>query len=146
MSNKQPETPTWPETLWHAYLTGDHSNLGPMVHGIKSVFRRLPRDPRCRVCEAPFKGPGSFVASLLGFGAGHSSLNPSLCVRCENIVKEHEVGHEDLTHLYSCLGRTLELNSQFDEALVTYEEMESIARQQGNRPMELAALMAQVTL
>jgi len=46
------------------------------------------------VCEAPFKGLGSIVVGVLGFGAGHSSLNPSLCVRCENIVKEHEVGLE----------------------------------------------------
>jgi tetratricopeptide (TPR) repeat protein len=59
---------------------------------------------------------------------------------------QHNVGGQELTLLYSSLGRTLELNSQFDEALTNYEEMGSVARQRGDRPMELAALMAQVTL
>ena len=62
------------------------------------------------------------------------------------LVKQHNLGHQHLPHLYSRLGRTLELNSQFDEALATYEEMESVARRHDNRPLELAALMAQVTL
>jgi len=88
-----PEETPWPETLWRAYLTGDHSHLGPMVHTVKRVFGVLPSDPRCRVCNAPFRGPGSLVAKLLGFGPG-ASMNPTLCVRCENIVKAHEVGIE----------------------------------------------------
>jgi tetratricopeptide (TPR) repeat protein len=62
------------------------------------------------------------------------------------LITEHNLGHQHLTHLYSHLGRALELNSQFDEALAIYEEMGSVARQQGNRPMELAALMPQATL
>lgn len=68
------------------------------------------------------------------------------CRQALALIKEHNVGRRHLAHLYSCLGRTLELNAQFDEALATYEEMERAAQQQGNRPMELAALMARVTL
>jgi len=94
MGEMTKEEMPWAEVLWRAYLTGDHSNLGPMVHGVKSVFSLLPSDPRCRVCAAPFRGPGSVIASLLGFGSGHSTMNPTLCVRCENIVKAHEVGIE----------------------------------------------------
>jgi adenylate cyclase len=86
--------PTWPEKLWRAYLTGDHDDLGAMVHMVKRFFALLPSSPRCRVCNAPFRGPGKPIAAVLGFGAGHGSLNPSLCVRCENIVKTHEVGIE----------------------------------------------------
>ena len=66
--------------------------------------------------------------------------------QARSLIEQHNVGLQHLTHLYSRLGRTLELNSQFDEALTNYEEMGSVARQQGNRPMELAALMAQITL
>lgn len=62
------------------------------------------------------------------------------------LIEQHDVGRQHLTRLYSCLGRTLELNAQFNEALANYEEMETMAQQQRNRPMELAALMAQVTL
>ena len=83
----------WPERLWRGYLTGDHSHLGPMVLGVKRVFALLPSDPRCRVCQAPFRGPASLFTTILGFGPG-SSLNPTLCVRCEDIVKTHEVGME----------------------------------------------------
>ena len=63
-----------------------------------------------------------------------------------SLISEHDVNDYDLTQIYSRLGRTLELDSQFDEALTTYEEMGSVAHQHNNRPMELAALMAQVTL
>lgn len=83
----------WPVTLWTAYLTGDLSRLGPMVHGVRRVFSLIPSDPRCKVCRAPFAGPGLLLSTLTGFGPG-SSLNPTLCVRCEQIVKEHEVGIE----------------------------------------------------
>jgi tetratricopeptide (TPR) repeat protein len=63
-----------------------------------------------------------------------------------SLIKEHNVSQEHLIHLYSGLGRMLELNSQFDEALATYEEMARMAQKLGNRPMELASFMDQVTL
>jgi predicted ATPase/DNA-binding SARP family transcriptional activator len=53
---------------------------------------------------------------------------------------------ELLTGLYSRLGRVLELEAQTDQALAIYEEMEQVARQRDDRPMILAALMAQATL
>lgn len=87
------EDSSWPETLWRAYLSGDHSDLGPMVKGVKAVFERIPSGPRCRVCNAPFGRPGRYVSRALGFGPG-SSLNPTLCVRCEKIVTTNEVGIE----------------------------------------------------
>jgi DNA-binding SARP family transcriptional activator len=53
---------------------------------------------------------------------------------------------EDLTLLYTRLGRALELDSQFDRVLTTYEAMEELAQQRGNRRMELASLMARATI
>ncbi len=39
---------------------------------------------------------------VLGFGAGRSRFNPSLCDRCEKIVKKHQVGTEvQLTLLFA---------------------------------------------
>jgi adenylate cyclase len=88
--------------LWHAYLTGDQSRLDRKVRVVQQVFRRLPREPRCKVCRAPFKGMGGVLVSLIGFGAGRSSFNPSLCDRCEKIVKKHQVGLEmSLTLLFA---------------------------------------------
>lgn len=52
----------------------------------------------------------------------------------------------DWRYLYTHLGRALELNNQFDEALRTYDEMRTMARKQANRELELAALIAQATV
>jgi DNA-binding SARP family transcriptional activator len=52
---------------------------------------------------------------------------------------------EELTQLFLRLGRVLELNSQYDQALATYKEMEMLAQARSDRAMELAALMARIT-
>lgn len=89
------ETETeWAHILWHSYLTGDRSQLTGKVKAMRRVFKHLPSAPRCRVCNAPFKGLGGAVVGAVGFGTGRSSFNPSLCGRCEKIVKKHEVGAE----------------------------------------------------
>lgn len=88
--------------LWHAYLTGDHSQVDPQVKAVRKVFRHLPSDPRCKVCNAPFHGIGGALVNVFGFGAGRSSFNPSLCDRCEKLVKKHQVGAEvQLTLLFA---------------------------------------------
>ena len=43
-------------------------------------------------------------------------------------------------------GRALELNSQFAEALANYERMEALAKERGDRPLELSALILQGTI
>jgi adenylate cyclase len=45
-----------------------------------SVMRRLPADPRCRLCHAPFGGPGGRIMRRVGFGP--SRKNPGLCNTC----------------------------------------------------------------
>ena len=88
--------------LWHSYLTGDPSRLDVKTRMVRQLFKRLPSAPRCRVCNAPFHGLGGMVVSLLGFGAGRSSFNPSLCGRCEILVKHYQVGTEvPLTLLFA---------------------------------------------
>ena len=44
------------------------------------VMRRLPSDPRCRLCHAPYGGAGGAIMRRLGFGP--SRKNPSLCNTC----------------------------------------------------------------
>ena len=53
---------------------------------------------------------------------------------------------QELTSLYTRLGRILELDSQFDRALDTYAAMGGLARQRGDRGMELTSLMAQIAI
>jgi adenylate cyclase len=88
--------------LWHSYLTGDRSELDSLTMKVRQVFKRLPTAPRCLVCNAPFQGIGGMLVKPLGFGAGRSSLNPTLCDRCEKIVKHFQVGAEvPLTLLFA---------------------------------------------
>src|SRR4051812_16815759 len=44
------------------------------------VMRRLPSDPRCRLCQAPYGGVGGRVMRRFGFGP--SRKNPNLCNTC----------------------------------------------------------------
>ncbi len=50
---------------------------------------------------------------------------------------------EKLARLYTRLGRVQELNSDFNEALATYDEMEQLAQLHSHQSMELAALIHQ---
>jgi adenylate cyclase len=58
------------------------------------VMRRLPRDPRCAICRAPYAGIGGRVMSSVGFAP--SRKNPRLCNRCFELApmggQEMEVG------------------------------------------------------
>lgn len=88
--------------LWHSYLTGDITHLDSMTRIIRRLFKKLPSDPRCLVCNAPFHGVGGAFVSILGFRSGRSSLNPTLCNRCEIMVKQYQVGAEvPLTLLFA---------------------------------------------
>lgn len=92
----------WAQTLWHAYLTGDNSQLDAKVKTMRRIFKTLPSDPRCKICNAPFGGIGGVVVRPLGFGSGRSSFNHNLCDRCEKIVKKYQVGIElPLTMLFA---------------------------------------------
>lgn len=53
-----------------------------------------------------------------------------------------KIEDEVLSHLYSCLGRVLELDSQFSQALGAYEELLSLAKSRNDLHLELTALNA----
>ena len=44
------------------------------------VMRRLPSEPRCRLCHAPYGGVGGKIMRRFGFGP--SRKNPNLCNTC----------------------------------------------------------------
>jgi adenylate cyclase len=50
------------------------------ARGFARVMRMLPSEPRCRLCHAPFAGPGGRVMRRFGFGP--SRKNPALCNTC----------------------------------------------------------------
>ena len=50
------------------------------------VFRRLPHDPRCKMCQNPFGGFGGKIVGLMG--RKPSRKNPNLCQYCFDHLPE----------------------------------------------------------
>ena len=59
---------------------------------------------------------------------------------------EQDERYDQLQYLSTQLGRGLELDGRFDQAMTVYEETESMGREHNEPALQLAALMAQATL
>jgi adenylate cyclase len=78
-----------PDDQFRGVLTGESAELARM----RRVLRRLPSSPHCKLCAAPFAGPGGFV--LRRFGFARSAVNPQLCDNClSGFVKRGITGAE----------------------------------------------------
>ena len=60
---------------------------------LRRLFRLLPRDPRCKFCNAPFQGVGGTVVRAL-FSKQRSVLNPRFCNMCEVASRQFPGGAE----------------------------------------------------
>ena len=60
---------------------------------LRRIFRLLPRDPRCKFCNAPFKGIGGALVKTI-FGKQQSSLNPNFCNMCDVAMRQFPGGAE----------------------------------------------------
>jgi hypothetical protein len=60
---------------------------------LRRIFRILPRDPRCKFCNAPFRGVGGIIVRAL-FGKERSVLNPRFCNLCEQASRQFPGGAE----------------------------------------------------
>lgn len=76
------------EEFWREFLTHPDSLMQTGRH----VFRRLPSDPRCVLCAAPFTGIGGGAMRLIG--KRRSQSNPTICTSCENILIRYHGGAE----------------------------------------------------
>ncbi len=66
--------------------------------------------------------------------------------RAIELVDSATESREQRVQLYIARGRTLELVGEFEQALANYRELQSFAEAQGDRGMELAALIPQATI
>lgn len=64
------------EETWRGLLTGTH----PSMKWERRVWKGLPKDPRCKLCNAPFAGPGGVVMRMIG--KQRSPKNPNYCNMC----------------------------------------------------------------
>ena len=92
-----PERERMVEETWRMILT----------RGLEKDFRfrhvlgLLPSNPRCRFCNAPFRGPGAMLVKLV-YDKRRSRLNPNLCNVCETFADQYQGGAEiELTLLFA---------------------------------------------
>lgn len=86
------------EDVWRTYLTtgqAPHYLRVPWYVRPRARFlmRRLPSDPRCRLCRAPFSGAGGKLIHFT-LGLSPSRLNPQICDVCERFVHAFQGGAE----------------------------------------------------
>jgi adenylate cyclase len=60
---------------------------------LRRLFRTLPRDPRCKFCNAPFRGIGGAIVRTV-FGKTQSALNPHFCNLCDEAMRHFPGGAE----------------------------------------------------
>lgn len=102
---KRPDPETVAEN-WRTYLMDGEVQasgvLGRLVtiKDFRRLMQRLPSDPRCKSCRAPFNGLGGKLSQAMG--RRPSTLNPHLCDFCEQYVTENLGGAEvELTMLFA---------------------------------------------
>jgi adenylate cyclase len=84
------------EEMWRRMLTGDY----PRLHTMRRVWGALPSPPRCKLCNAPFRGPGGVLMRTIAYGP--SPLNRRLCKWCIRAVHRHPGGAEiDVSVLFA---------------------------------------------
>jgi adenylate cyclase len=77
-----------PEEMWERMLTGDF----PRLQRMRRMWGALPSPPRCKLCNAPFRGPGGVLMRAIAYGP--SPLNRRLCKWCIRAVHKHPGGAE----------------------------------------------------
>lgn len=84
------ETPAEMQTseVWRRLLTGED----PSLRSLRRVWRHLPSSPRCKVCAAPFHGPGSIATKVVFHG--RSRVNPLMCGMCFGQLRKRPGGAE----------------------------------------------------
>jgi adenylate cyclase len=75
--------------MWRTFLMGEAEFA---FRRLRHVHTALPSSPRCKLCAAPFGGPGGAVMRFTG--KGRSRMNPNICNSCERFAQDHPGGAE----------------------------------------------------
>ncbi len=73
-----------------AVLTGEH----PTLLQFRRRLKRVPASPRCKLCAAPFGGPGGAI--LRHFGFGRFAGNPAMCDKCIRQFNSHGIAGTEI--------------------------------------------------
>jgi len=72
---------------WRSLLSGE--STARLVRG-RELYKHLPSPPRCKLCLAPFAGPGGAVMRHLGYARWPKS--PRFCQQCHKTLAKAAVG------------------------------------------------------
>jgi adenylate cyclase len=79
---------------------------------LRRIMRVLPRDPRCKFCNAPFRGIGGALVQAL-FGKRQSALNPRFCNLCDEAMRGFPGGAEvEMSMLFADIRGSTPLSEQ----------------------------------
>lgn len=102
-------TPSEISEMWRAALTGDDPTMGRN----RSLYKFLPSNPRCKVCNMPFGGIGGAV--MRAVGRGRSNKNPRLCNVCDILARNYPGGAEvELTMLFADVRGSTSIAERMD--------------------------------
>ncbi len=97
------------EQLWREWFTTSAFSAEKRIH---RMLRHLPHDPRCKFCNAPFRGIGSTVVRAV-YGKKQSSLNPRFCNVCEDYAHKFPGGAEvEMSMLFADVRGSTALSEQ----------------------------------
>jgi adenylate cyclase len=104
-----------PEDEFRALMSGDH----PGLRRRRALLARLPSDPRCKTCNAPFGLPGALVARAMG--RSRFPKNPRFCQMCFNWLSGAGIRGADveLTVLFSDVRDSVGLAERLGPAAYT---------------------------
>jgi len=99
---------------WEAVLSGED----PGIRRFRRLFRRIPRAPRCKMCAAPFEGPGAPL--MRAIGRAQWARNPHYCRICETWIEHHPGGAEtDLSFLFADIRGSTRLGESMSASAFT---------------------------
>ena len=87
-----------PEKLWLDWFT---TSAFAVDKRLRRIFGLLPREPRCKFCNAPFQGVGATIVRML-FHKQRSAMNPYFCNICEETSRQFPGGAEvEMTMIFA---------------------------------------------
>lgn len=97
------------EKLWREWFTTSAFSAEKRIH---RILRFLPHEPRCKFCNAPFRGVGSVLVRAV-YGKKQSNLNPRFCSVCEDFASKFPGGAEvEMSMLFADVRGSTSLSEQ----------------------------------
>src|SRR4026209_2539356 len=76
------------EEFWRDFLTNGNSR----ERKLRGLYRRIPHEPRCNVCAAPFSGVAAPLMRIIG--KRPSQQTPKICASCYDFLADNHGGAE----------------------------------------------------